>query len=356
MANHLESFKGKRVLVTGHTGFKGTWLSIWLRQLGADVIGLSLDPKEKPNLYDLSGIAFDIKDHRGDIRDKEQVFQLFQEEQPEIVFHLAAQALVIDGYSDPLYTFETNTLGTAHVLEAIRQTDSVHTGVIITTDKVYENQEWTWGYRENDPLGGYDPYSASKGAAEIVAGSYLRSFFNPDEYDQHKKAIATARAGNVIGGGDWSANRIVPDCIRAFEKGEAVHLRNPGSTRPWQHVLEPLGGYLRLASSMMAQPTTFCGAWNFGPDHSSIRNVGQLVHELIRHMGKGNITQTDQAAGPHEAKALSLDISKALFRLDWQPRLDFETTVAWTADWYKSFQSTDIKKLCEQQINAYNSI
>lgn len=356
MTNHLERFNGKRVLVTGHTGFKGTWLSIWLKQRGADVIGLSLNPKAEPNLYELSGIASDIKDHRGDIRDKEALFHLFKEEQPEIVFHLAAQALVIDGYSDPLYTFETNTLGTANVLEAIRFTDSVHTAVIITTDKVYENQEWTWGYRENDPLGGYDPYSASKGAAEIVAGSYLRSFFNPDQYDQHKKSIATARAGNVIGGGDWSANRIVPDCIRAFEKGETVHLRNPGSTRPWQHVLEPLGGYLRLASLMMEKPTTFCGAWNFGPDHSNIRNVGQLVNELIRHMGKGTVTRADQPGAPHEAKALSLDISKATFQLDWQPKLDFESTIAWTAEWYKSYQSTDIKKLCEQQINAYNSI
>lgn len=356
MADHSESFKGKRVLVTGHTGFKGTWLSIWLLQLGADVIGLSLDPQEELNLYDLSGIASDIKDHRGDIRDKDTLFKLFESEQPEIVFHLAAQALVIDGYSDPLYTFETNTLGTANVLEAIRLTDSVHTGVIVTTDKVYENQEWTWGYRENDRVGGYDPYSASKGAAEIVTSSYLRSFFNPDQYNQHKKSIATARAGNVIGGGDWSANRIVPDCIRAFEEGKAVHLRNPQSTRPWQHVLEPLGGYLQLASCMMEQPSNFCGAWNFGPDHSSIRNVGQLVSGLIRHMGQGAITKADHPDGPHEAKALSLDISKALFQLEWKPRLDFDSTIAWTADWYKSYQSTNIKKLCEQQINAYNRI
>lgn len=356
MANHLGGFKGKRVLVTGHTGFKGTWLSIWLRQLGAEVIGLSLDPKEGLNLYDLSGIASDIKDHRGDIRDKDTVLALFKAEQPEIVFHLAAQALVIDGYHDPLYTFETNTLGTANILEAIRQTDSVHTSVIITTDKVYENKEWHWGYRENDPLGGYDPYSASKGAAEIVAGSYLRSFFNPDQYDKHGKSIATARAGNVIGGGDWSANRIIPDCIRAFEEGKAVHLRNPASTRPWQHVLEPLGGYLQLAHRMMEQPTAFCGAWNFGPDYSSIRNVGQLVSELIKQMGRGSMTRADQPDGHHEAKTLSLDISKALFQLEWQPRLDFDSTIAWTADWYKSYQSTDIKKLCEQQINAYTNI
>lgn len=353
MTKGFETFKGKRVLVTGHTGFKGTWLSIWLVRLGAKVIGFSLDPSETLNLYDLSGIGTDIKDLRGDIRDKDVVQHLFEEEQPEIVFHLAAQALVIDGYENPLYTFETNTLGTANILEAIRLSDSVHTAVVVTTDKVYENQEWSWGYRENDPLGGYDPYSASKGAAEIVSNGYMRSFFNPNQHEKHGKSIATVRAGNVIGGGDWSDNRIIPDCIKAFAEGKAVHLRNPNATRPWQHVLEPLAGYMFLAAKMMEKPTVYSGSWNFGPAYDNIKNVQELVASLIKHYGKGTFTAASKTATLHEAKALSLDISKVLFNLGWQPKLDFQTTVQWTADWYRTYASTNVRHLCEQQIDSY---
>lgn len=348
-----EAFKDKRVLLTGHTGFKGSWLSIWLNLLGAEVIGYSLDPEHDICLFELAEIKHNLKDYRGDVRDKEKLLEVFKQEQPHIVIHMAAQALVIDGYKHPLSTFETNTLGTANVLEAIRQTESVHAGIIITTDKVYENKEWIWGYRENDALGGYDPYSASKAAADIITNAYLRSFFNPKDFESHKKSIAIARAGNVIGGGDWSENRIIPDCIKSFDREESVVLRNPEFTRPWQHVLEPLGGYLLLASKMMKQPKLFSGAWNFGPTENNVKSVNDLVEAFIACLGYGKMTKAELNNPPHESKSLSLDISKASFELDWRPKLNFQETIQWTAEWYEKYRSLNIKELCETQINKY---
>ncbi|MDA7658418.1 CDP-glucose 4,6-dehydratase, partial [bacterium] len=239
-------YKNKKVLVTGHTGFKGAWLTIWLKELGADIVGYSLDPVYKNGIYNLSNISDLINDKREDLRDFQRLLEVFNKEKPEIVFHLGAQALVIDGYRSPLETLQTNTMGTANVLEAIRLTDSVKTVVIVTTDKVYENKEWIWPYREEETIGGYDPYSASKGACELIISSYRNSFFNTNEYNNHGKAIASVRAGNVIGGGDWCENRIIPDCIKSIEKNEVIKVRNPNAVRPWQHVLEPIGGYLYL--------------------------------------------------------------------------------------------------------------
>ena len=271
-------FKGKRVLVTGHTGFKGSWLSIWLHELGADVIGVALDPFTERDNYVLSGIGNKIKaDIRADIRDGEKMKEIFAEYQPEIVFHLAAQPLVRLSYDIPVETYETNVMGTINIMEAIRATDSVKVGVMITTDKCYENKEQIWGYRENEPMGGYDPYSSSKGAAEIAISSWRRSFFNPADYGKkHHVSLASVRAGNVIGGGDWALDRIIPDCIKAIEAGEPIAIRNKKAVRPWQHVLEPLSGYMLLAQKMWDEPTKYCEGWNFGPRAESISTVWEV--------------------------------------------------------------------------------
>ena len=263
-------YRGKRVLVTGHTGFKGSWLSVWLHELGAEVVGVGLDPATDRDNFMLTGIGEKIKaDIRADIRDGERMKEIFAEYKPEIVFHLAAQPLVRLSYDIPVETYQTNVMGTINVMEAIRATDSVKGGVMITTDKCYENKEQIWGYRENEPMGGYDPYSSSKGAAEIAIASWRRSFFNPNDYQRHGKSIASVRAGNVIGGGDWALDRIIPDCIRALEAGKPIDIRSPKAIRPWQHVLEPLSGYMLLAKKMWESPTEYCEGWNFGPRSQS---------------------------------------------------------------------------------------
>ena len=349
----LENYKGKKVLITGHTGFKGSWLSIWLNKLGAQVIGIALEPKTQLDNFILADVSSFVKDIRLDIRDKKSLFNIFDEEQPEIVFHLAAQALVLESYKYPLETFETNTLGTANVLEAIRQTNSVKTAVFITTDKVYENKEWIWPYREDERLGGYDPYSASKGAAEIIISSYRNSFFNPENYSKHGKAIASVRAGNVIGGGDWSENRIIPDCIRALEKDLPIEVRSPKSVRPWQHVLEPLGGYLLLGAKMILEPTSFAEAWNLGPEIKNVINVGDLVQMIIETYGKGSWKDLSDPTAPHEAKLLALDINKAGYKLNWKPVLSIEETIEFTTHWYKNYHTENILELCNQQISQY---
>ncbi|MDR0891843.1 MAG: CDP-glucose 4,6-dehydratase [Mediterranea sp.] len=346
-------YRGKRVLVTGHTGFKGSWLSIWLHELGAEVTGLSLDPSSDKDNFVRSGIGSKITDLRGDIRDGAFLKEAFARYQPEIVFHLAAQPLVRESYDLPVETYETNVMGTIHVLEAIRATPSVKVGVMITTDKCYENQEQLWGYRENEPMGGYDPYSSSTGCAEIAISSWRRSFFNPADYPHHGKAIASVRAGNVIGGGDWAKDRIIPDCIRALEAHQPISIRSPHSIRPWQHVLEPLGGYLLLAQKMWDAPTDYCEGWNFGPKLEAVANVWDIASLVVEEYGQGSLVDVSDPSALHEAKLLMLDISKAWLRLGWQPRLTLHQTVELTVDWYKRYQDEDVYRLCVEQINRY---
>ena len=346
-------FSGKKVLVTGHTGFKGSWLTIWLMQLGADVVGYALEPKASRDNYVLSGLEKRMKNYIADIRDKDTLNKVFSDEQPEVVFHLAAQPTVITGYEQPVETYETNIMGAVNLMEACRLTKSVKQIIIITSDKCYENREWIWGYRENDALGGYDPYSSSKAAVEIVCNGYRNSFFHPEKFSEHQKSLATARAGNVIGGGDWSEYRIIPDCICALESGEEIKIRNPQATLPWQHVLEPLGGYLLLASEMMDDPVKFAGAWNFGPYQESIVTVKRLVETVINNYGEGEWHDISDTELPHEAGLLALDISKAYHRLNWRPVLSFDETIHFTIDWYKKYKTEDVLSLCEKQIEAY---
>jgi CDP-glucose 4,6-dehydratase len=346
-------YRGKKVLVTGHTGFKGSWLSIWLHHLGAEVIGLGLNPLTEKDNYVLSGLKDKITDLRGDIRNGELMKEIFRKYQPEIVFHLAAQPLVRLSYEIPVETYETNVMGTIHILEAIRATGSVKVGIMITTDKCYENKEQIWGYRENEPMGGYDPYSSSKGAAEIAISSWRRSFFNPEHYEKHGKSIASVRAGNVIGGGDWALDRIMPDCIRALETDKPVEIRNPKAIRPWQHVLEPLSGYLLLAQKMWEAPTKYCEAWNFGPKSESIATVWDIATGVIENYGTGTLKDLSSPQALHEANLLMLDISKARFELGWEPRMSKEECVALTVDWYRRYKTECVYDLCLRQINDY---
>ena len=347
-------YKGKRILITGHTGFKGSWLSVWLHELGAEVIGVAKDPITQKDNYVLSGVGEKIKaDLRADIRDGQRMKEIFQEYKPEIVFHLAAQPLVRLSYEIPVETYETNVLGTINILEAIRMTDSVKVGIMITTDKCYENKEQVWGYRENEPMGGYDPYSSSKGAAEIAINSWRRSFFNPEQYEIHGKSIASVRAGNVIGGGDWALDRIIPDCIKALEAGKGIDIRSPKAIRPWQHVLEPLSGYMLLAQKMWDEPVKYCEGWNFGPHLESIIPVWNVASMVIENYGKGELKDLSDPNALHEAKLLILDISKARFQLGWEPKMNIEQCVALTVNWYKSYSRGKVYNLCVEQIEKY---
>jgi len=357
----LNNFRNKKILITGHTGFKGSWLSIWLHLLGAEVIGIALDSRTSKDNYIISNAHNNLKDHRQDIRCFEKVLEIFQKEKPDIVYHLAAQPLVLESYNNPHETFQTNTLGTANILEAIRLTDSVKVGIIVTTDKVYENKEWIWPYRETDRIGGHDPYSGSKGAAEIIISSYIKSFFNPQKYEEHQKSIASVRAGNVIGGGDWSENRIVPDCIKAIENNKIIEVRSPLSIRPWQHVLEPLSGYLILGAKMLMDPIHYSGAWNFGPESDSLFNVKTLVSSLIKSYGKGEWKDVSDKTLLHEAKSLTLDISKAKYRLNWKPIFSFAENIDYTVKWYKNYKTNSqityiqVKTYQEKMEKAYES-
>lgn len=349
-------FRGKRVLITGHTGFKGSWLAIWLHSLGAEVTGVAIDPATDRDNFVLTGIGSRISaDIRADIRDGARMKEIFAEVRPEIVFHLAAQPLVRLSYAIPAETYQTNVIGTVNILEAIRATESVRVGVMITTDKCYENREQLWGYRENEPMGGYDPYSSSKGAAEIAIASWRRSFFNPEKYDEHGKSIASVRAGNVIGGGDWALDRIIPDCVRALEAGEPIEIRSPKAIRPWQHVLEPLGGYLLLARKMWENPVDFCEGWNFGPEPESVSTVWEVAEKMIENYGSGALKDCSDPNALHEAKLLMLDISKARFRLGWKPRMNIDETVRITADWYRNYRSEDPYLLALRQIQEYSA-
>lgn len=348
-------YKGKSVLVTGHTGFKGSWLALWLHELGADVTGFSLPPNTEPNHFDLVGLKDLIHHIEGDIRDPQAVAAAFDTAKPDIVFHLAAQPLVRDSYDDPKTTFDTNIGGTVNLLEAVRQSPTVKAVVVITSDKCYENREWVWGYRENDPMGGHDPYSASKGATEIVCSAYLRSFFQKDARGPHI-GFATARAGNVIGGGDWAKDRIIPDCVRALAKGEPIIIRNPTATRPWQHVLDPLSGYLLLAKRLTENPEQFSGPWNFGPQASDQITVKDLAERFIASWGSGKIKlPRTNAKAPHEAHLLQLSIDKAVSELCWQPVWDSTAAIDRTVEWYRSWHTNDglLKKISIGQINEF---
>ena len=338
MYNNLQSvYKGKKVLITGHTGFKGSWLSLWLLELGANVIGYSLEPPTHPNLFEALSLNKKLIHIIGDVRNEEKLFSIFVKYEPEIVFHLAAQPLVRLSYKEPKLTYETNIMGTINILEAIRKTNSVKTCVIVTSDKCYENKEWVYGYRETDPMGGYDPYSSSKGCAELVAAAYRNSFFSPKDYGKsHKVALSSARAGNVIGGGDWAEDRLIPDCVRTLSKKKEIVIRNPQATRPWQYILEPLFGYLLLGALMYEDGAKYNGSWNFGPNDENIITVEELAKLVIKYWGEGSC-KVDNLQHPHEASLLKLDTSKARTLLNWTPIYDANETVKRTIKWYKNF-------------------
>lgn len=324
-------YKGKTVLVTGDTGFKGSWLATWLLDIGANVIGYALEPNTEKDNYVICNLADKITHIDGDIRDYQTLLNVFSKYKPEIVFHLAAQTLVLDSYKDPLCTYSTNVMGTVNVFEAVRHTPSVKVAINVTSDKCYENREWVYGYREVDPMGGKDPYSASKGASEIITSSYMRSFFNQEDTAN----IASVRAGNVIGGGDWADNRIFPDCMRALLNDKPIVIRNPEAVRPWQHVLEPLSGYLTLGSLLYIDGQKYSGAWNFGPLSNNLVSVKQLVEETIKQWGSGKYIVAHGSDNNHEANLLHLDISKAVNTLKWLPVLDFKQTVKFSIDEYR---------------------
>lgn len=351
-------YRNKRVLITGHTGFKGGWLAIWLRALGAHVFGYALEPPSEPNLYTIAALQDRISHHHGDVRDYAALKAVFHRQQPEIVFHLAAQPLVRLSYEDPKQTFDTNVGGTVNVLEAVRQTPSVRVLVNVTSDKCYDNQEWVWGYRECDPMGGHDPYSASKGCAELVFHAYQKSFFSKGRSSGHGLfGAASARAGNVIGGGDWGKDRLLPDCIRALRMNEPILIRNPYAIRPWQHVLEPLRGYLHLGARLWQRPEAFSGAWNFGPEDKSQLAVKDIVTRLIALWGHGEWEDLSDPSAPHEAHLLKLCCDKAHSELGWRAVLDMGEGLQMTAGWYKAFyeqgQTHDMYALCVEQIRHY---
>ncbi|MDO9326746.1 MAG: CDP-glucose 4,6-dehydratase [Methanoregula sp.] len=351
----IDAYRGRTVLVTGHTGFKGSWLALWLESLGAKVIGYSLDPPSDPSVFQVTGLSDRIIDIRGDILDTNKMFETVKKYRPEFIFHLAAQPLVRHSYVNPLDTFNVNILGTANILEAIRLSQYPTTCVCITSDKCYENREWDYAYRENDPLGGYDPYSASKGAAEIVIASYRNSFFNSNNPDQIV-SLSSARAGNVIGGGEWADDRIVPDSVRALVKKIPVEIRNPHAIRPWQFVLDPLFGYLWLALKMKENPKIYADAWNFGPNHSNAVDVQTLMDKILLQWGSGtwkNMSYNEIA--PHEASYLKLDIAKSMTRLGWKPVYDIDEAISKTIQWYKLYYSGngDMYKFSLGQIQSF---
>lgn len=343
---------GRRVLVTGHTGFKGAWLALWLERLGSHVAGLALAPQSRPSLYEDAGLDAGIDSHLVDLRDAAGVRGAVEATRPEIVFHLAAQSLVRRSYREPVETFATNVMGTVHLLDALRDCESVRAVVVVTTDKCYENREWVWGYREDDALGGHDPYAASKAAAEIAVAAYRRSFLA-----ERAVALATARAGNVIGGGDWSEDRLVPDMVQAFAAGRPVEIRNPRAIRPWQHVLDPLAGYLLLAQRLYVEGPAHAEAWNFGPGEHSSKPVGEVVERFAAAWGDGAQWQAIEAHGPHESTWLELDASKARRRLCWRPQLDLDSALEWTARWYRAHaeRPRSARALCLADIARYEN-
>ena len=349
-------WSGKKVFLTGHTGFKGSWMSLWLQQLGAAVTGYALPPPTVPSLFEVARVAQGMKSIIGDIRDGVMLVNAMHDAAPEIVIHMAAQPLVRRSYVDPVETYSTNVMGTMHLLEAVRQTPSVRAVVNVTTDKCYENKEWVWGYRESEPMGGLDPYSSSKGCAELVTAAYRNSFFNAQKYSNHQVALATARAGNVIGGGDWAEDRLIPDILAAFEKALPAVIRNPHATRPWQHVLEPLRGYLTLAEKLCTDGTAFAEAFNFGPQIEDAQPVEWIVKQLAQKWSNGASWQIDGDCGPHEASCLKLDIAKADHRLNWQPTIRLDQALGLTVDWTRKRQmGIDMRAFTQSQIHTYQA-
>jgi CDP-glucose 4,6-dehydratase len=355
MAFFNDCYRGRRVLVTGHTGFKGSWLTLWLSELGATVAGYSVDIPTQPSNFEVLGLAARVEHHFGDIRDRDAFARVVDQFRPQVVFHLAAQALVQRSYADPALTFETNAMGMVSVLECVRTRPWIEAVILITSDKTYRNDEWCWGYRETDALGGRDPYSGSKSCADLIAHAYFHSFL-----EHGPTQMAVTRAGNVIGGGDWAARRIVPDCIRAWSRGESVTVRSPGATRPWQHVLEPLSGYLWLGARLLAgQPTLNGEPFNFGPDGYVNQSVAQLLDAMVQRWpgARWQVAQIPEQGG-HEATLLKLSCDKALFHLGWRAVLEFGETVELTVDWYRSWheQGTDIYDYAREQIERYGGL
>lgn len=333
---HSLFWQGKRVLITGHTGFKGSWLTLLLNRLGAIACGYSLSPPTDPNLFEELGLSSIIESHIGDIRDYAHLFQTVNDFKPEIIIHMAAQPLVRRSYQDPIETYSTNVMGTVNLYEIIRQVGSVRAVVNITTDKCYQNNEWVWGYREGDRLGGHDPYSNSKACAELVTSSFRESFFNKENYPEHRCAIASVRAGNVIGGGDWAQDRLIPDILKSFQNNLMVEIRNPNSIRPWQHVLEPLSGYLIVAEKLFTQGMVFAEAWNFGPNDEDARTVEYIVGTMSNIWGDSK-WQLSQSEHPHEANYLKLDCSKAKSQLNWKPVWSLDKTLSKIVNWHRAW-------------------
>lgn len=346
----VNSWRGRRVLVTGHTGFKGSWLSLWLHALGAEVTGFALPPPSEPSLFAAARIDELIAHHEGDVRDMTALRAAVEASRPEVIFHLAAQPLVRLSYREPVETYATNVMGTVHLLEAARRAPDVKAIVCVTSDKCYENREWAWPYRENDPMGGHDPYSSSKGCAELVAAAWRSSFF------ANGPGLATVRAGNVIGGGDWATDRLVPDLVRAFEAGAAPLIRSPDAVRPWQHVLEALGGYLQIAERLLAGERQFADAWNFGPSDDDTQPVSWIVERMRAAWGGAPQPQTDRGSRVHEAGLLRLDCSKARAALGWRPALNLEQALDWIVEWHKAVGGgEDARAITLKQIADYQA-
>ena len=346
-------WRERRVLVTGHTGFKGSWLSLWLHRLGAKVSGIALPPPTSPSLFDAARVADGMRSSFIDLRDPREVATAVSAADPEIVLHLAAQSLVRQSYADPVETYATNVMGTVHLLEAVRRLQNLRAVVVVSSDKCYQNHEWLWGYRESDAMGGFDPYSSSKGCVELVTAAYRNAFFAERE---RGAMIATARAGNVIGGGDWARDRLIPDCLRAIEAGEVVRLRHPDAVRPWQHVLDPLAGYLALAERLHRGERDFAEAWNFGPSDEDARPVRWVVERFVRDWGGGASWQADPATHPHEANYLKLDCSKARARLDWRSRWPLEVAIGKVSAWHRAFaRGENMREFTLAQIGEFES-
>jgi len=357
MVMNLDFWRGKRIFLTGHTGFKGSWLSLWLQSLGAELTGFSLPPPTAPSLFEQARVADGMRSIIGDIRDPLALREALLSSHAEIVIHMAAQPLVRESYKKPSETYSTNVMGVVNLFEAVRAAKGIRTVLNITTDKCYENREWLWGYRENEAMGGYDPYSSSKGCAELVTAAYRASFFNPSNYSEHGLAVATARAGNVIGGGDWAMDRLIPDIIRAFNLGKPVLIRNPHSIRPWQHVLEPLRGYLQLSEKLYNDGPKYSEAWNFGPNDTDAKPVSWIVTHLAA-LWRDEVTwAVDKGPHPHEAHFLKLDISKARSALSWAPKLSLAQALDYIVEWDKGLgKGQCARELTLAQIHRYTEL
>lgn len=354
MAVNPEFWRGKRVFLTGHTGFKGSWMSLWLQSMGAQLTGYALKPPTEPSLFEVARVAEGMESIQADVRDLDALSKSMQAAKPEIVIHMAAQPLVRYSYDHPVETYSTNVMGLVNLFESVRKTGGIKAVINVTSDKCYENKEWVWGYRENEPMGGYDPYSNSKGCAELVTSAYRSSYFNPLNFSEHGIAVASVRAGNVIGGGDWALDRLVPDIVRALQSAKPVQIRSPHAIRPWQHVLEPLSGYLLLAEKLYVEGSAYAEGWNFGPADTDARPVSWIVQEMCAEWGEGASWELDERSAPHEAYYLKLDCSKAKARLGWSPVWDMETAIAKIVYWYKAAsRGEDMRTHVLSQINEY---